>query len=366
MSIVRQKKDERLPVMSLQLLDGGALSRTQDLSPVGIYIASLDSDESKRTMLDALRRAALMIGAESLDTVRWERLRYAHVEVLKERMTKAQRAGRKPLYQPATINTTLSAVRGVARQAWLLRIPDDSNEQKPAMTADDYQRIAAVKGVRAKRDRSGRALSAEELARLLDICQADTSPAGARDACLIALLAGGGLRRMESVSLNLSSYQPLTHQLKITGKGDKERTIYFEDGGTRRALRDWLRVRGLSPGALLLPVSKTGVIGDGRLHPSSVFKILERRARQARIRRVSPHDCRRTFVTELLNQGADISAVQALVGHASVETTVLYDRRGEDAKKRAMRLTIFPSKHQRKRNPRRSRASKRRRRGRDY
>ena len=104
-------------------------------------------------------------------------------------------------------------------------------------------------------------------------------------------------------------------------------------------------MRGREPGALFVPIDQAGrVAGDGKgLSAHAIYKMLNKRARQAGIPPLTPHDMRRTFVGDLLSAGNDISAVQRMAGHASVTTTQRYDRRGDEVMRRAADTLHFPT-----------------------
>ena len=95
-------------------------------------------------------------------------------------------------------------------------------------------------------------------------------------------------------------------------------------------------------GPLLVPVNKGGRIGTRRITDQAVLVILDKRAAAAGVPAFSPHDLRRSFISDLLDRGADISTAQHLAGHANVQTTARYDRRGEAAKRKAAELLHVP------------------------
>jgi site-specific recombinase XerC len=89
-------------------------------------------------------------------------------------------------------------------------------------------------------------------------------------------------------------------------------------------------------------LGKAGKLGNARLTCQSVYRILNRRASQAGIAALSPHDVRRTTATHLLERGVDLAVVQRMLGHKQLSTTIIYDKRGEKAKKKAAELIKLP------------------------
>ena len=297
---------------------------TSDRNPASVYLAAL-AVGSRRTMRDALNIIAAMLtnGHGDALTVNWAALRFQHTAAIRSRLAEQYRA--------ATANKMLSALRGVLKTCWRLGY----------MHADDYTRAADVPSITGSTLPKGRALSSGEIDALMTACLNDSSAAGARDAAIIALLRVGGLRRAEICALTLADYDAETGALIVRGKRNKERAAYVTNGA-KDALDDWLLVRGGESGALFCPVSKGGTISIRRMYPEAVFNMLTKRAAQAGVKDLSPHDFRRTFVSDLLDAGADIATVQKLAGHANVQTTARYDRRGEQAKRKAVALLHVP------------------------
>jgi integrase len=229
------------------------------------------------------------------------------------------------------VNRFLAALRGVVRESWRLGYID----------AEELRRVEDIGSVKATTLPTGRALSMAEIQKLIGACDRAT-PGGSRDAAILAILFGAGLRRSELVALELADYSRETGELVIrAGKGRKDRMAYATNGSAR-LLGEWLSHRGNAPGPLFVGENKVGGIGTGSLTPQAVYKMLGILAKRAGVAAFSPHDLRRTFISELLDRGADLSAVQALAGHSSVTTTTRYDRRGERAKRKAAELLHVP------------------------
>lgn len=290
-------------------------------SPVAVYLAAL-APGSRRTMLGSLRTLAALLGQADPLTCPWQALRYQHTAALRARV--AERCA------PATGNRHLSALRGVLQECRRLGL----------MSADDCARACDIAPIRGKRLPKGRALEGAEIAAVLAVCEADAGPAGARDAALLAVAYGGGLRRAELVALDVGDWRPADAEIRVRhGKGDKERVVYLGDDWAD-ALEAWMERRGRQPGPLFAPVSKAGRVLDRRLSASTVRQIFLARGAAAGVEAFSPHDLRRTMISHLLDAGEDLATVQQVAGHANVQTTARYDRRGERAKRRAAgRLT---------------------------
>lgn len=298
-----------------------------DRLPGRVYLARL-APGSRRTMEQALGVIMNVVtgGREYMDedSFPWWDLRYQH--------TAAIRTALASRYSPATTNKTLCALRGVLKEAWRLGL----------MAAEDYQRASDVAGIKSQKLPAGRALSPGEIRALFVACGADQSAAGARDAAILGLLYGGGLRRSEIRDLNRQDYDRETGGLVLReAKGSKDRTAYAANG-TGLALEAWLDVRGDEPGPLFVPVNKAGRVQMRRMSTQAVYGLLQKRVGQGAVSACSPHDLRRTFISDLLDAGADITTVSKLAGHASVTTTARYDRRGEAAKRKAVELLHVP------------------------
>ena len=160
--------------------------------------------------------------------------------------------------------------------------------------------------------------------------QIDTSnESGLRDRAIIELLYSGGLRVSELVNLNRDSINLERREFMVRGKGSKDRPIFISEACADR-VRDYLDARTDSLPALFLNNSRNlnEVDTSGnyrRITARSVERIVEKYARLAGItKHVSPHTLRHSFATDLLMNGADLRAVQSMLGHADISTTQIY------------------------------------------
>ena len=156
-----------------------------------------------------------------------------------------------------------------------------------------------------------------------------STESGLRDRAIIELLYSGGLRVSELVSLNRDSVNLVKREFMVRGKGSKDRPIFISETCADR-VADYLDARTDSLPALFLNNSRNlqAVDTSGnyrRITARSVERIVEKYARLAGItKHVSPHTLRHSFATDLLMNGADIRAVQSMLGHADISTTQIY------------------------------------------
>ena len=166
-----------------------------------------------------------------------------------------------------------------------------------------------------------KALSVEEIERLL-VAPVGDEPLALRDRALLELLYGAGLRIGELTALDVDDLDAVDRLVRVRGKGDKQRIVPYGEVAAA-ALDAWL-VRGrpaLGPSCPALFVNARG----GRLSRQGAWKRLREHAQRAGLSSaVSPHTLRHSFATHLLDGGADVRAVQELLGHASVTTTQIY------------------------------------------
>ena len=302
-----------------------AAPSAEQANPARVYVASLGTKGGRRVMWQSLDKIARMISNGDMDagTLPWYALRFSHVAAIRARLAED--------LAPATVNRMLSALRGTLRAAWRLG----------QMDAEDYHRAIDVRPVKGETIPAGRALDASELGALMATCADDKTPAGVRDAAMLGVLYVGGLRRAEVAGLDLADYDASTGELRVMGKGHKERIAWLA-GGAALALADWLGIRGDAAGPLFWAIGKGGDLRPGRLSSQAVYVLCRKRGNAAGLDTFTPHDLRRTFVGDLLDAGADIATVQKMAGHASPTTTARYDRRPEATKRDAARLLTMP------------------------
>jgi integrase/recombinase XerC len=201
---------------------------------------------------------------------------------------------------------------------------------------------AALVGTPRREQRIPAHLAVDEMSRLLD--QPDTSnPLGRRDKAILELFYASGLRLSELVGLNLDDVNLSGRVVRVLGKGRKERIVPFNRTAAA-SLRAWLTDReslraDQGPGTRDRGTRDRGTKGPGtrkreplflnykggRLSTRSVDKLVRRYVAACSTRDgISPHALRHSFATHLLEAGADLRAIQELLGHARLSTTQRY------------------------------------------
>lgn len=209
---------------------------------------------------------------------------------------------------PASVERAVSAIKGLHR----FMVSDGICSAHPTSDLPLPAKPARLPDV----------ISVEDAGRLLDQPFPRT-PVGLRDRAVLEVLYGCGLRASELTGLDLRAVLLDEELLRVFGKGEKERVVPIL-GTAAEALGAYLeRGRGALEGRRPTQAVFLNARG-GRLTRQSVHAIVEKYGRVVGIRGLHPHTLRHSFATHLLEGGADLRAVQELLGHANVATTQLY------------------------------------------
>lgn len=299
-------------------------------NPVLVYLASLESPRSRRTMATALKGMAALVG-EQADPVAvpWHAMSAAHVAGLRSRLADRVQEGQ---LAPASARLWIAALRGVLRHAQLLDLLDHQHLAKMNFV---------LKPIKGSRVRSGRALDRRDVRRLFEACGDQREPTRSRNLAVLAIALVGGLRRAEIVGLDIEDWLPAERALTVVGKGQRTRRVFL---GRQAAdyIDGWARVRGTHAGPLLHPVRIDGTIEARRCSEQSVYDLLDRLSRRAGLEAVRPHDCRRTMISALLDEATDLMTVMRQSGHASAAVVASYDLRPERAQRTAAEALYCP------------------------
>lgn len=272
-------------------------------------LAALDSDLRRRGA-SAKTRRAYAIDVHQL--ARWASTRHVEPEALEARLLRRYAALlSEQRMAPTTVARKLASVRALCRAL----VDSGTLEQNPAELVPAPKRPRSLP----------RTLKPTEVFALLERIPATTA-LELRDRAMFELAYGSGLRAEELVSLDLDDVDFDGEQLRVEGKGAKTRFVPLGEHAAAALERYLSRSRPALLGpederALLL--SKSG----RRLSTSDVRRRLRVWTRQAALQAgVSPHWLRHSFATHLLEGGADLRAIQELLGHASISTTQIYTR----------------------------------------
>ncbi|MFH1737338.1 MAG: site-specific tyrosine recombinase/integron integrase [Actinomycetota bacterium] len=167
-------------------------------------------------------------------------------------------------------------------------------------------------------------LSRDEVERLIENPDEGTK-AGLRNRAVLELLYATGMRVGELASLNISNINLNAREIRVIGKGNKERLVFMNNIAAR-ALDEYLIIaRPKDAGGKKANEAVFLNTAGGRLSTRSVQKIVDKSGLRSGLgRRVSPHTLRHSFATHLLEEGADLRTIQELLGHADLGTTQIY------------------------------------------
>ncbi|CRM89334.1 Tyrosine recombinase XerC [Pseudomonas sp. 22 E 5] len=293
-------------------------------NPLTLYLTRL-APSSQLTMRYVLQDAADRLGFEdiNLEDIDWHLLQPEHVIALVAAL-------REDGYAPNTSSLYVNAVRGVMNEAWRMNL----------ISQEHLLRMRTVKAAPGTRLSQGRNLRRSLIREMMEVCAADPRPQGLRDAAVIGILYGSGMRKSESVNLDLAQINFEERSLRVIGKGNKELIKYAPDWAFAK-LQAWLAFRreqlkeGEQDDSFLFNRIRRGShITRERITKHAIYYIARQRGEQVGVK-IMPHDFRRSFITRVIEEH-DLSIAQKLAHHTNIQTTASYDVRDDNERRRAV------------------------------
>ncbi|AQT94435.1 MULTISPECIES: site-specific integrase [Pseudomonas] len=293
-------------------------------NPLTLYLTRL-APSSQLTMRYVLQDAADRLGFEdiNLEDIDWHLLQPEHVIALVAAL-------REDGYAPNTSSLYVNAVRGVMNEAWRLNL----------ISQEHLLRMRTVKAAPGTRLGQGRNLRRSLIREMMEVCAADPRPQGLRDAAVIGILYGSGMRKSESVNLDLAQINFEERSLRVIGKGNKELIKYAPDWAFAK-LQAWLAFRReqlkegeVDDSFLFNRIRRGSHITRERITKHAIYYIARQRGEQVGVK-IMPHDFRRSFITRVIEEH-DLSIAQKLAHHTNIQTTASYDVRDDNERRRAV------------------------------
>ncbi|MDQ0740395.1 tyrosine recombinase XerC [Pseudomonas sp. W4I3] len=293
-------------------------------NPLTLYLTRL-APSSQLTMRYVLQDAADRLGFEdvNLEDIDWHLLQPEQVIALVAAL-------REDGYAPNTSSLYVNAVRGVMNEAWRMSL----------ISQEHLLKMRSVKAASGTRLGQGRNLRRTLIREMMEICAADPRPQGLRDAAVIGILYGSGMRKSESVNLDLAQVDFEQRSLRVIGKGNKELVKYAPDWAFAK-LQAWLEFRRgqLKEGEqddtfLFNRIRRGSHITRERITKHAIYYIARQRGDQVGVK-IMPHDFRRSFITRVIEEH-DLSIAQKLAHHTNIQTTASYDVRDDNERRRAV------------------------------
>lgn len=255
---------------------------------------SLHTQRNYKQQLETMGSHLLQMGQDE-----WQQVDAAWVRQL---ASKGMREGMKT----SSLATRLSSLRSFF----------DFMILRGEMTANPAKGVSAPR----KQRTLPKNLDVDEMNQLLEVNEDD--PLAIRDRAMMEVMYGAGLRLAEMVGINVKDIHGSRGEIRVIGKGDKERKAPFS-GQAKEWVAKWLKVRGdiAAPGEPALFVSK---LGSRISHRSVQKRMAEWGQKQAVASHISPHKLRHSFATHVLESSNNLRAVQELLGHENISTTQIY------------------------------------------